>query len=319
MLGQSRSGNSLVEYVLPLIIFFGVATVLLFEDVPGRFQSLLARAMHGQAQGTVLKVSPLGAPHTLGVGPSAGLTTIEVTMSGGETFILDNYPSDLLQVVETAGANGATKRLLATLEQAIAAFEASGEIDSEQANELRALANQGHRMAMIEDVIYGHLNNPQNFSSGQDYRGSLLVFEGEEMTVQKLANRVGWDPQEDFVVDNLYADPLTTMPHAGKDLKKFLALYHQAENKGAMRNPTVHALVQDLTSKITILGGAVEHSVDNLAHVYDSEADVKMAFEKKIIEGAATATDQHSATICRTGGNQDDGKHCSGQPLIQSQ
>ena len=207
--------------------------------------------------------------------PTAG---VSVTMADGTTLALPSYPTNLSATVSTSGANGTTTILANNLQSMATQMLDAGKITQEQYNSLISLANQGHRMALIEKTIEDFATTDP---SGQGMlEMASIPFEGKNYHKDDLSAKVG---------------------AGGSESALFQQLYQDVANQGLLNDPAVKALISQLTNNITAIGNAFAGAT----YMADSSREITK-------DTASQLTNQDSASICTTGNATDSGVHCSG-------
>lgn len=221
---------------------------------------------------------PAGVP----AGSSLGLT-----LGNGQYLDLGNYPVDLGQAIETAGANGTTNSLLATMESMIQQAIDNGTVSPENGNKLKALAKQGHYIADIQGKIEHDLiqGNPQN---SLDYRWEI-----------------GFDRNADSM--------------EGSAIVKFRDLLKNAQTNGALADPILNQSVSILVDQIVNIASGVENaahvmsvnqkysSVQEMGAVVVEQMDERddvlgINTQKTLMDVGASATSNQKANeICQAG------------------
>ncbi len=290
---KARKGNSLLEYALPLaILFVGGIGASFAIDIPGRIALFFQTSVSADKDGTTMKVKKLGIlpqnttlPMEISslsiaapVSSLGSTLTVSFTTSTGETISLP-YVNNIAESIETAGANGTTTLLLSSLDTLTAHAEILGELDSKQINSLKNLANQGHRMALIEQTIET-FESPTGSSTGLET--ASIPFEGKDYHKDNLANKVSV---------------------SGVEGSQFLDLYKEAVAEGALENPAMMTVVQKLVSDILFIGTEFA----SVAWMADSTKEIRV----NLASEASERTNKDSGGICDTSGSEDTGLSCS--------
>ncbi|MGE0199462.1 MAG: hypothetical protein AB7P76_00685 [Candidatus Melainabacteria bacterium] len=302
---RAHRGQSITELVILLVL----VTVTCITALSSFSDNLLLAmgGMHTRMKGTGAVADPGGGlplPGTLpptdpapdpGVDPTPGVTppmvtdpnaySVAVTLASGKQINLSGYPKSVAQTVETSGANGATMELANFLAAFAEQLEASGEITPEDKNLLMALANQGHEIAYIENLLeeMAATHDDQN-----GYMELTVDYHGTPMTVQELTDMIGFYNSH---MDN--TDPLSPVG-AYPELEKFLNLYVQVDSAGALGDPVVRQIVESLVGEIALLSDDVE--------------SLSAAYMEDLLPSQVTNRD--SASICTIGNGQDAGVQC---------
>jgi hypothetical protein len=142
-----KCGNSLAEYALPLGIL-GILCVVVMTSIGPDLQNFLGDSFQGQLGRGVdskkLILQPLGRnPLT---------RDVKLTLRDGSSIQLEGYPSNLQNLIETLGPNGATDTLSEALLNLAKNLLAEGKITTEEANKLSQLANLGHVLAKNQRI-----------------------------------------------------------------------------------------------------------------------------------------------------------------------
>ncbi len=206
-----------------------------------------------------------------------------ITMPDGLVINLEDYPKDVTAVVQSTGANGATTLLANQLTSLTVLLAEHGVITGEEATGLLELANQGHRIALIERTIeeaYKVSADPAAFAK------QPINFEG-----------VVYDSPSDLA-DLIGEDSADSRDHVERI--KFQTLYDKVANSLATREPAVQTLVNDLVRDIINIAESVEASSEE--DNYDPAQ-----YQNNI---ASNATDKDSTQICKLGGNNSGDKFC---------
>ncbi len=126
-----NKGQSLTEYTM-ISLLIAVATILtlnLFStELNASLPNLIDRIFNGGGGPLDNRIATTAAPTiTTDNGTTVtGLSTIQVTTANGTVINLPNYPTDIVNAIETAGGNGTTEILLASLSKLINDLEAAG-------------------------------------------------------------------------------------------------------------------------------------------------------------------------------------------------
>ncbi len=312
MIRHYSSGQTLTEYTLAAglvaLVAIGALTFLASstsDNLPG----LLDR-IFGDGGG-----SPSGGAVVAGVSEVRGTRTVELVLSNGTTITLQDYPAEVGELVEAAGANGGTKIMASRLEDLAHRLLDAGEIDEAQARLLIDLANRGHRIGEVEGVLETAVADP-DFDIHNTQGEGQLVFEGQAYRPMELAKKIGYSSP--FGTD-LFHQSAGQHGSMGADLKSFVDLYREAEASGAMRDPVVEAVVSDLVRQIGYTAQefttATEHLVYRISqYEYDDQGNQTnhylMDKEHFIGRLASNLSHRSSGGICSSGGGEDSGIRC---------
>ncbi|MBX2859728.1 MAG: hypothetical protein KTR14_00715, partial [Vampirovibrio sp.] len=206
----------------------------LLTEAPAGLQATVAGAV--PARNNVNNGIPTGVGAGSGAKTSAGNgvlpngTGSTITLADGTTMNVGFYPVDT-GLIETAGSHGTTELLMGQMDTMISQLEAEGKIDSTQANLLKNLSNQGHRIAEIEKVFETAFAN--SGGNSQALHNTPVVFDGVQYpSVDSLvAQNLGWHKSVGA------GDYLTATNNTLPETKKFIDLYNEARASGAMNDP----------------------------------------------------------------------------------
>lgn len=205
---------------------------------------------------------------------------LNVTMSDG-TVITLAYPMDPGETVDTIGANGTTEILANTLSALGQQLLVQGKITEDQFQWFQRLANSGHGMGRMEENIETMLQNPQSTLSYDEYWQLM-----HESQILKNSNLLAED-------------------------------YQLLKDSGALSDPAVAAIVNNLVNNIQSIGTATRDAVDAIhpadpnAH-YDSATNTYTLDTTAFQQTLSQETHANSAGICNVGGGQDTGISCPG-------
>lgn len=309
---KSLSGQGLAEYTLVAFLVLGaiIPAVSLFG---GDFTAALQAIFNGMNGTVVASANPLSQTQinqtsdpattpTPSSGPTGQTASVQLKLQDGSTIDLNQYPMDIKAYVETTGTNGATLVLLAQMDSIIAQLSTNPNLPPEQVASLQALANQGHRIAMIEGLLESKILSA---SSLTDLSAMSFNFEGQIHTMDSLNWMIGWHgtgaagSQDD---PTSVINPLNGT-NTGVETSQFIDLYHQAVATGALSDPAVNATITELASQIAYLTEVTDYSV--WASMYDT-MDLTTFRSLEV----SNITHFDSSQICTTGGDTDTGVAC---------
>lgn len=268
------NGNALIEYLIPV----GVLAVIVFAGVSlfgGDFPSYLSAVSNAKTS------SPQNARLELkAMGSNPYLQSVPITLSDGTVLMLENYPTDLAKAIETLGADGTTDLLAANLEALVRQLREQGKISDADANQLLALANQGHRLAKIQSLIGDKvsasgddvnlfLNTPIEFD-GKIYKNGFEL--SRIMAMQSAVDNVDFDPTLEAYYKERFTpfDTKTLSPGyfekygygGAPELNHFVKLFAQADQMTAvMKNPEINALVGKLSDQIVAIADSASDKI----------------------------------------------------------
>lgn len=311
--GQSVSEYAIIGALITVICL--PALVLLNghfnQDLQG-FTGALSK------QSPVIKT--LHAP-TAGGSPVTNTAASAVSLSTANGVKIQLSPElslPLSQTITTLGANGSTT-LLANNIQAIAQeLLATGAITEQQYNALTKLSNQGHLLAEMMGAMDEAAQRKEYASTDAFFYEEPIYVNGQKTTPYDVWNQLGYlppdgaykyaTPDRELPQGQTYteipADPLQPPRPASSTMQKFIDLYSQANQSGALQDPTVKAVVEHLSQQIALTTEAVVQ-----AH---GDAFMHYTPISQAASGAASkVTHVDSAGICSVGQGTDSGVHCA--------
>src|SRR6478609_890117 len=248
-------GNTLPEYVL-IALFLILACVTGIQLLSNNVSMAMVKVRddmktHQQAAQSVLAAeqpaAAAAANGASGSGAGAGLTA-------AQTALLQQSLADKIQ---TSGANGATELLADQLSAAAELLLAQGKINASQYDILMQLANQGHRIAAIQDLITNAISSANGDTTL--LQNMTLVYNGNTYTVSQLAQMIGTssNPAELANTNVLALDP----SQYDSQIASFAGLYNEALNSGALSDPAAMSTVTSASQQIGNLAESVEDTV----------------------------------------------------------
>jgi hypothetical protein len=336
-MGRPLPGNSLVEYSLPLTVFFvaGVAIAMVI-NLPERLQTYLGNTMNAGVAGSSLEVRPMGTMGAGSVKPGALLdpgrySVVSITLGNGDTLKLD-YAGNITSNIETAGVSGTTEKLLAQLDQMTQEMHELGELTPEEESLLKQLSNQGHRIASIEKLIEDAWKNSNSLS---EFMAQQIEFDGRTYNPHELSSLLGWTASsygismqngtdEFLTTKNISAviDGKENISSPSQETSRFIDLYNAVQASGLADKPQAQQVVRALSGQIIIISDTLSdftYYADHASqgHVFESAEiilnDIETnGYQKDYMDryNASRATHANSFGICSTGGHQDSGVQC---------
>jgi hypothetical protein len=319
-------------------------------ELPG----LMERIFGGGGATTVAATTPAASP-TTATAPTAPVATlpppsafpgthnINVTLSNGMTISLTNYPTDVGESLETAGALGTTERLLASLDDIIAALQADPTVDANTVNLLTQLSNQGHdigqNLSMVESTVteietYGlmgytagnsTLNLLNSLLPGSNSGTSALVgFDYYQSINGGASNRQITGIITDgscssgavcysVTMTDLNGNQVQGQMPAGSAHTDFLTTYQQLVQSNAINDPTVAAIVDHLVTDISTTSFSFARAVnEELGQLYFlPSVPPGYVTMGQINNMASTTVHQDSNGICTIGGGTTTAVSCN--------
>ncbi|MEB3286938.1 MAG: hypothetical protein VKJ04_05500, partial [Vampirovibrionales bacterium] len=168
---------------------------------------------------------------------------------------LGSYPVDLSQQIETTGANGTTDLLLATMDSLIQQSLESGAITPEDANALKGISQQGHKIADIQ----GQLES--------------IVLKG---------NYTEQDKQ--FFADTAYKIGFSGDKNdEGPEITALRNALSNAQTNGNLNDPALNQTVSILVNQIINISNGVESAATGVVH-FGAVSDEGKSYHEKVIE-----------------------------------
>lgn len=257
-----------------------------------------------------------------------GMAKVSLTLSNGKRITLDNYPADLEKAILTAGTNGTTRLMADNMRALAKQLLAAGEITPLESQKLLDLANKGHALAEAERLV------EEGFKAAGWKETMALAapvqINGKSYTLEQAADELyvfySNDPGGNEVWmaadDGDYSLAMERVANGykgwsgtGTIMGPFVEGYEDALKSGALTNPAVKSVVDELTLKIIHLGHAMGWAQPEMVRsgeVAPSEALLLDYMKRDIPVSlfATEATHTHSAGICGTGHGQDTGIQC---------
>lgn len=287
----ARNGNAMSEYaVLAGVMVVGSIGVLLLFS--------------GDLRAEIDKVKGDASNHAQTA--SNVSLTIQSRAWYGKLGLLTEEDAKLLQTdletrLQTIGANGTTLMLAQQIATVAQRLKDEGKISETQYAELMALANQGHKMAAIQEKLAVAVD----MAGGDFQKFSEVKFmvDGKEYTAPDLYNLIGFmgpTPQSAEL-----KDPLLNGDTGEPDSNQLLTLYKAALASGALNDPEAKSTVDSAATQILQIGEGVENRLSEFYHgnSLQNNDDLNLAASR-------SATDMESAKICKAGDYVDDGVTC---------
>lgn len=310
---QHEHGQSLTEYgvIAALIAVVSVGGILALNDgIQEGMDSLFSRGNSGPAPLTpVLAATSLPSSSlegTTGGNPAqaqsptttndgTGTGNVNLTLSNGQTLALDINAVDTGQMIETAGANGATQLLASQLEQVAQQLLAQNLVTPAEASQLTALANQAYKYAEIQSILM-----EQTHKYGTDVHAlydNPIKYNGKTyIDPDDLANLLG-----------------ETNTGPGAEMLKMESLMKSVQKLPIMQEASIKTLVNLLSGQVYDIGQSVENTYDgepypeSFKNFKEATSSIKNNYEK---------TSNNAGTICTMGNGKANGVSCGKNPNV---
>lgn len=299
-----RSGNSLVEYVLPVGVIGFILIVALTQIVP-EFRSALNGWMNGYESTT-------GDKSQLNIkayGNNPYLRTAQLTLADGTTISLENYPGDLNAMVETVGIDGTTSALAQLLKSLADKLLAEGKITPDQANLLSNLANRGFDLGKTESILESLAQNANG--DRENFIAATTDLGGENLNITELYRRLGGHDLANIGPDSIllspsdldnseylfpgYNETYGSRVYTGEQQYQMLQAFGEARSSGALSDPAVNQLVTALTRRIISVAQYTASASDHIA-----KGTAETGQLQEVVSSILTEKD--STSICSAGG-----------------
>lgn len=330
------NGQGLVEYslaagALVLLTVGGLTLVAtnftnLFEGVGNRLTAQgtpVASAPNAQqitnTANAVANEPPLAGGQVI---PNETFNSIErptLYLSNGAQLNLQDYPLDGVNIIETSGSSGYMQHLSYSIEALGKELKEQGAITEAQANGLYELANQGLKMSRVKAEVDRLIKAHPEWSTPEGVSGtwtSPITFEGETYVhFIEFAQSMGVPNQDasfsTFSIDSMDANNLDRV-----NSKTFVTKYNELQQQGVLNDPTVAALVSDLSSRLLSNGDVLDNFIGTTLANYQGrfgEVDTQQNFDQSdtfIVEKLANNSKHQATSICSVASGTVDAGTC---------
>jgi hypothetical protein len=304
-------GNGATEYMLPAMLI-GVALLVSAIGV----QDFLPNYLKGTVGSDTVTKNLVGQTQTssegsVAVKPLGFYTQVKLKPDSGR------YLAQYKRNIEALGADGATEKLLSTLNRYIDELLALGKISEAQHAELLKLSNHGHQLAGIQGAIEALAI--QSAESERPTLQNTIEVNGITRNLRNLAamsiisndstganaSRKIYTPTTEISAQMKTEFGLNpSFEYVGTPVFEFIQQYEKALNTGEMADPTIRATIRALARDIQQLS---QHSAIAASEIYHYGAD-----PSRLNESIASRTSHsHSGEICTVGNHQDQGVYCA--------
>jgi len=244
---------------------------------------------------------------------------MSIRLADGTMVDIGNYPTSLTKAIETSGINGTTEQLLASLEAMAESLAAQGKLTPEQSSAYSRLANLGHEIANVEQVVeetmaqcnssLSCLQNTQIIYKGQaypniyDFQLNKLGYD-EGYATNCSSSPTGCVGRETPSTHLLQQNGISTIGWVGSS-QDFASEYVAIQSNGMLSSsPELNTIVTSLASQVLLMSDALETSTNMLRYASGTTYNTV----PNLI--AAQMTDIDSAGICLAGGGIDTSNAC---------
>jgi hypothetical protein len=323
---NSRRGNALTEYALPMTLLVGATALVILNGSPlsNWFQNILTRSVNGGMVGSRLVVNSLshsingqklqptsGSADTAAtlsvnnpppsVQPTAAKGSITITLANGEKLTLNNYPTNMSELVETAGASGTTIQLAQFLEQYAQQLAAKGLITTDQNSQIIELANMAHTMARVQRVMEDKVQEIQksdiNFATPRYLYDETLIFDG-----------VAYKPSNDLVamIDVLPGTDAQGVQNGGEFMYAFQKKFNDIFKSGLNWDTPQGIMFTKLVETIIVNVDDTPGSWFQLNHLHEWTEPQRATNKNVLTTHQSSNTTHDDATgLCKAGQGQD--------------
>lgn len=272
--------------------------------MPGGSTGGGAGAAAGGTGGTAAGGATTGGGSATGGGTTASTfaSSYPPTAAG-----FDQMLSELPNLIETSGASGTTKQLLAYLQQTISAEVEEGNLTETEAAEFTELANKGHRLARFLNHVETNVN-ANNFDY-DSFADSTFTFEGQEIKGEDVTDYIdahvfayhvsshGDTAWEELEKNSESSHHLETQ---GSLIADFQQQWQEVvQKKGDVDTPLIR-VVNELTAEIMLTSNALDQTLGDIKY-NKLLAKSQEAINKQV---ASNHVHRNSGTICTAGGGE---------------
>jgi len=325
-MNRAGSGQSLAEYGL-VAILVGVASigslVLLGGSLSNALQNIWPQAPASSQQIDASEPSTTPVETLMEKGVEVNGPDVMVKLASGTVITVKNFALNMDQsrdLISTTGANGATRLQASQLVALADQLQAAGELTPNEATTLKELANQGFKIAQIEEIVEKAIANS---SSTAEFATTPVTFNGRTYTNANdlVSQNIGfeaWLGYEGEPITSL--DPFMDAATGGRtrpETELFQKLYQEALSQpGVQAIPEVQSIIETLGTQILYTSELLEDASYKVwgAYTYQQEdptlTPVEL-FTSIVPIKASLLTDQDSTGICNTGDGTVDKRNCS--------
>jgi hypothetical protein len=311
------------EFLLPAALV-GVVAIAALSPTSGTLFDYFFQAQTGQiysAKNKSVHLQPMG---TLTPSQALGVSTqtLRITLEDGSILTLNQLPSNLKEAIESLGSNGTTELLLANLDSLIVQMEKAGASDPAQLNRLKALSNQGHRLARIQEALEQAFTQAQ--AQGIPFPETSVTFDGVTYKPPTaLSLQIGFGVTDmngavpsspefiQFMRSTGYYGTDTSIYERhppGAELAQFYQELQRATQSGALNQPAVRQVVVELSNRIAAVSDGLEGGLHRASE--EISLGKPLSVERLRSLSAIDASHHYSGEICQVDGGRDSGVQC---------
>ncbi len=219
----------------------------------------------------------------------------------------------IMQSVGSLGAGKTAAALASNLEDLIEQMESAGEMTAEEANHFRQLANQGHKIAQIEQIIEQageRFDGTTPWANSNQFMAQQVEYNGMTVSVGQLSTLIdfpGGMPTNWY--DHLYTGHVNTSNdfynnnNNNNELSKFVDMYQDSQKLSVLQNNRqLYDYVYSLSSTIVM----TSEQVGSLEFQTGNEQTVRDSLAQPLSDKAHLS----SSNICGVGQGSDSGTSC---------
>jgi len=300
-----QDGHTFTEYTM-IAAFVLIATAATWTQIANGFttktgqarddfKSRIASAQKqaaADAAAAAAAAAAAKAAAALPAGPGSG------GAGAGSAAVGPVSVTGISNIIQTAGANGATDSLASSMEALAKQLLASGKISQDQANLIQQLAQAGHDMAGAEAALQSAVKS----GSG------TVTHNGQTYAVADFQAQFGFDNGV-----GINAASSMSSSSAMAQLQPFMNLYDKVQASGALSDPTTASVVTNISKQIASLSDLAKWNTTT------SELDLSYAYVTAMGQVGVTdaptsisdATHGGSTVICGAGAGTDSGTSCT--------
>jgi hypothetical protein len=282
---KHQVGNTLLEYsLIGSLIALGCVAGLL--GAGKNFAAMISGLKTEMSTHNQLAIAASKNAKILSSTTSSSGTSSRLGLTSEEQMLLEQPLTDKLQ---TTGANGTTELLAKHLELLATQLLAEGKITEAQSDAILRLANQGHYMAHLEELL------EQATAAGQ----STIVMDGQSYSLEEIAGQIAFANRGPFHFADTDILSSDYAAYQEPEMAKFVALYQEVVSSGAASDPLVASTIQSSATQIANVAESMEDEIFRPSGMSLIDAVI------------SNTTQMNSAHICTAGNFTDNGLLCT--------
>lgn len=323
-------GSNIVEYVIPLgVIGLVVGLGIFYMMNEGKLLNFAAQSSNMEVNNDIQKgvINPNKESNPL-VNPNAGSLGGSLDKPVGQCyegncaidygdFIITNIPEDFNDFVQTSGTAGSLERMATYLTKVASDLNDSGQFDL--ANEIQALANLGHNIALIMaeyERIYNLCGGNSTCLASYDNKPFPMP-EGFDTTLLQFPANATYKDMIDSGAFGAVINGTATSPLA----QAYVDQYNKIMNSGTVQTE-LKGVIEELSWNIGTVGQDFQSNYSALLGQSVTYYDPVTGNQGSVITSYSTPQDNfsnydasgitnfYSSMICSTGLGTDSGTTC---------